>query len=354
MGRKGNVDRGIYLRRLPSGHTRYYIRFAWHGRDVRLSGGSTKEEARRTLNATLTDLRRGDLELPPTPTATVAGAIERYRPFAQALRNYRKAQCFFEFWTDRLGSLSLQKLTPTHLEQAQRVLLEQALSPATVNRYTDWFRHILNREVRLGHLAKNPASRIRRLPEPEAPIHQYSAEQETALLKELGRYGPYVRFAILTGLRQAEQFGIEKAWIHWEAGLIQIPTSKTRRPRIVLLTEEVRAIVHQLCCEHPMSRYVFPSPRFQDRPMNPGAFYRKIFRPACEKVGIPVDLKWHSLRHTFGSRLAASGASAKQIQALGGWSTDRAASRYIHLCDSDLLRVAELLSPKRSGGTSNG
>lgn len=344
MGRKNNADRGLYCRTLPSGKEVWCIRFAWQGRDIRRIGGKTKEQARRKLRSILTDLQRGQLALTPSQADTLAGAIERYRPLAKQQRNYEKSQAFFRWWTERLGHEPLQQLTPAKIERAQFALIEIHKSPSTVNRYTDWLRHILNREVKLGHLAVNPALRISRLQEPVAPIHQYSREQEAALMKALGPYGSWVRLAILTGMRQSEQFRIKKEWIQWEEGYIQIPTTKSNRPRIVLITPEIAEILHQLCRAHPASPYVFPSPRDPDRPRDPGAFYRRIFRPACDDAKIPKDLKWHTLRHTFGSRLAASGASSKQIQGIGGWSTERAASRYTHLLATDLRAVAERLS----------
>lgn len=344
MGRKQNADRGIYARTLPSGAVKYYIRFAWQGRDIRLTGGDTKEQARRTLRKTLTDLERGTIQLVPRQADTVAGAIERWRPLAKQLRNYTKTQAIFTWWTERHGNTPLARLTPLQIEQAQTTLLELGKSPATVNRYTDWFRHVLNREVKLGYLAHNPVTRITRLAEPEAPVHQYTHAQEAALIKALGPAGSWVRLAILTGLRQGEQFGIKKEWIHRDDGFIQIPTSKANRPRIVLLTKEIASIVEALCAKHPDSPYLFPSPRNPEHPINAHTWYTKVFRPACEVAKLPTDLKWHTLRHTFGSRLVASGANTKEIQALGGWTTDKAANRYMHLRPSDLLAVAERLS----------
>lgn len=351
MGRKGNADRGIYQRTLPSGKTTYYIRFAWQGRDIRLKGGATKEKARQTLRRTLADLERGTVTITPRAHDTVLGAIERYRPIGQRKRNYQKTQAFYVWWTERFGTIPLCKLTPAKIEQAQERLIQSGKSPATVNRYTDWLRHILNREVRLGHMANNPVTNITRLAEADAPIHQYSHEQEHILIQTLGEYGPWVRLAILTGLRQAEQFRLEKEWINWEAGYIQLPTSKANRPKIVVLTNEVRTILRELCDRHPQSPFVFPSPKHANKPMNPGAWYRKTFMAALKKAKLPPTMKWHTLRHTGGSRLAASGANAHQIKAWGGWSTDRASNRYIHLAMTDLREVAERLSGAQKSGT---
>lgn len=47
-------------------------------------------------------------------------------------------------------------------------------------------------------------------------------------------------------------------------------------------------------------------------------------------------VRWHDLRHTFASWLAAEGASDRVPQALGGWSSPRMPARYAHLRAGDL------------------
>jgi hypothetical protein len=191
MGRKQNVDRGLLLRRYPSGKEVWYIRFTVNelgkpARDIKLVGGTTKEHAKRKLRRLLVARDTGALTLRATHAETIAGALERYRPLAMRLRNYRKSQCFFQWWGAHYGTIALAALAPTHLEQAQHRLLGEGKSPATVNRYMDWLRHVLNREVRLGHIPKNPAPLVTRLREPDAPIYQYSAGQEQQLMAALG------------------------------------------------------------------------------------------------------------------------------------------------------------------------
>lgn len=343
MSRPGNQDRGLFLRRLPSGETRWYVQVYWQGREVKRAGGATKAQARRVLTHLLADLQRGALTLTPRHTDTLAAAIDRYRPLAQHLADYHKAQSFFTFWTTRLGHQPIQQLTPLDIQQAQSALFARGLSPARVNRYTDWLRHVLNIECKGGRLASNPATKITRAKEPPAPIHHYTAHQEAALMRALGPYALWVRFAILSALRQQEQFSIRKDWIHWEEGFIQIPKTKTT-PRMVGLTTELAHITRTLADRHPESPWLFPSPKFPHRHIDPGNWYRRIFRPACVAAQLPTTLKWHTLRHTFGTRLAALGFSARQIREAGGWETDHAANRYIHLSHHHLLQVGETLS----------
>ncbi len=324
------------------------MRFTWKGREVKRKGGSTKEEAKRRRRNTITDLERGEIQLKPTAKDTLAGALERYRPIAQRNRNYKKTQCFFTFWEQHYGAMGVRSITPTLIEQAQQRLIDAKKSPATVNRYTDWLRHVLNREVRLGHLQANPFARVSRLREPEAPIYQYTPAQEMALIEALGVQGDWVRLSILSRLRRQEQFSMRKEYIDWQHGYIQIPTSKAGRPKIVPLTKEIRSIMERLCAQHPDSPWVFPSQRWPEKHMNPGSWYTKVFKKVRDELGIPKTMVWHTFGHTGGSRLAAMGANAHQIKAWGGWRTDHAANRYIHLISKDVLEVAERLSESQS------
>lgn len=218
MGRKQNADRGLLLRKYPSGKEVWYIRFTVNEpgkppRDVKLVGGKTKEQARRKLHKKLTERDEGTLRLTPTKAETLAGAIDRYRPIARRQKNYPKTKAFFSWWENRLGKFALHKLAPSQIEQAQSALLAEGKSPATVNRYTDWLRHICNRELRDSRMHGNPVAKVRRLRESKGRVRFLSQAEEAMLLGALGPvYASYARFAILTGLRQAEQFKLE--WSH--------------------------------------------------------------------------------------------------------------------------------------------
>ena len=234
---------------------------------------------------------------------TILKAIERERPFAQRLKNYRSQETYRTFWKDFFGKRVLTTIAGKDIKAAQATLLRAQKQSATVNRYTEYLKHLFNQEMQEGTILKNPVNDIRKLAEPDAPVYQYSQEEERRLIKELGDHADYVRLAILTGMRQAEQFGLKKAWIRWEEGVIVIPTSKSNRPRIFYLTEEVKGILSRLCEVAPDHPYVFPSPRFPLRPMSKAYFYRKLFVPACARAAVPATHKWHTLRHTTGSRL---------------------------------------------------
>jgi len=63
---------------------------------------------------------------------------------------------------------------------------------------------------------------------------------------------------------------------------------------------------------------------------------------------------WHSLRHTFASRLVMAGVDLRTVQELGGWKTLSMVARYAHLAPQHLRAAVDRLvevSRKWPGGT---
>jgi site-specific recombinase XerD len=61
----------------------------------------------------------------------------------------------------------------------------------------------------------------------------------------------------------------------------------------------------------------------------------------------------HTLRHTFASRLLASGADPIMATKLGGWSSIKMLNRYAHADPSWMAEAVEKLVRNSSTGTSS-
>ncbi len=85
--------------------------------------------------------------------------------------------------------------------------------------------------------------------------------------------------------------------------------------------------------------WVFPSDN-QRSHLDQRNFYSKIFVPAVEALHLD-GVTWHTLRHTFASRLAMSGQGKGTIAALLRHSTNALVRRYAHLSPSHLKAAAE-------------
>jgi len=184
-------------------------------------------------------------------------------------------------------------------------------------------------------------SLMKSLPEPETKTRLLTPEEEAKLMSAVGpTIAPWVRFAILTGLRQSEQLTMEWANVNLELGIVTLPETKAGGVQYAPLNEEAKDILRNLD-SWQRSKWVFPSG-------NPAthaniANLKRWFRKAVKQSGIPW-VRWHDLRHCFASRLAMSRAPLGTIAALLRHSGTGLVKRYAHLDPDHLRQAVELVA----------
>jgi integrase len=203
-----------------------------------------------------------------------------------------------------------------------------------VNRYMGFLRRVLNKAVRDGKLASNPVSRIKMFREPAGKTRFLSPEEETMLCEKAGApYAGWVRLAILTGLRQMEQFSLRWEHVDLERGVLTLPNTKAGDVQYVRLNEEAKRLIQGFIPGNK-SVWVFPSGN-PDTHADPRNIYRRVCLPTVKAIGLE-GVSWHSLRHTFASRLAMSGSTEGTIATLLRHSGTVLVRRYAHLSPSHL------------------
>ena len=154
-------------------------------------------------------------------------------------------------------------------------------------------------------------------------------------------YDAWIRLAILTGLRKSEQFGLRWADIDLERGLITLPNTKSGAVQYVHLMEEAKAILSRLIPGNT-SVWVFPSENPETH-LDPDNFYGRVYMPALKDAKLE-GVTWHTLRHTFASRLAMNGQAPSTIAALLRHSGTDLVARYAHLSPTHLQGALEGVS----------
>src|ERR1051325_2461879 len=102
---------------------------------------------------------------------------------------------------------------------------------------------------------------MRMYKEPKGRTRFLSPKEEALLLKALGeRYALWARLAILTGLRQDEQFKLRWTDVDLERGFLTLPETKAGEVQYVPLNEEAKAILKAVDSWQRSAR-VFPEPR---------------------------------------------------------------------------------------------
>ena len=166
-----------------------------------------------------------------------------------------------------------------------------------------------------------------------------SPEDEVKLALALGPYAPWMRLAILTGMRQTEQFRLQWKDVDLEQRVVTLGQTKAGQVQYVHLSEEAAEILRKLDTWQ-RSKWVFPSSENPASPIDARNFYKRIWIPAVKRAGIEWAT-WHDLRHTFASRLAMEGHNESTIAALLRHHGTGLVKRYAHLNQPHLKQAVE-------------
>lgn len=362
MARAGRKDRGLLAKKDSTGKLSWYVRLCHEGKERRFGSFPTKTQAREFYEKAKLEQKEGRFfpeRYQQGGYAKLADMLDEYLA-AFAGRSKRDEARYRKTWLDLLPEARLNAITPALLEKLRAQLSAGDRSPQTVNRYMQFLRRVLNKAVRDGKLASNPVSRIKMFKEPAGRLRFLSPEEERTLCEAVGPdHALWVRLAILTGMRQGEQFNLRWDHVDLERGLITLPATKAGGVQYVKLNGEAKAILRDLDAGATKaqavaeaeaiarkkgagvnrSAWVFPSEN-QETHVDPRNFYRRVYLPKVKEKGLD-GVTWHTLRHTFASRLAMSGATEGTIAALLRHSSTALVSRYAHLSPSHLQEAVE-------------
>lgn len=357
MARAGRKDRGLLAKKDSTGKPVWYVRLYHEGRERRFGSFSTKTAARDFYEKAKQEQKTGRFfpeRYQHGGYELVEAMIDRYlltiatkKPMTQVAERF-----FAQWWKDYFTGKRLNAITVGALEEARQSLLatvvveakekcevNKLMTPQRVNRYMEWLRHVVNVAVREGKLASNPVLKLTMYKEPKGKTRFLSMEDEKALLEKLGPvHGPWARLAILTGLRQSEQFRLQWKDIDLERGMLTLLVTKAGGVQYAHLNEEARVILRSFD-SWQRSKWVFPSEN-PATPLDVRNFYNRVWLPALTGAGIEWAT-WHDLRHTFASRLAMTGHNEGTIAALLRHSTTALVKRYAHLSPSHLKAAVE-------------
>ena len=341
MARSGSNDRGVFEK--PSGSNVWWVRFTWQGKEVRRKIGK-KTHAKDYYARIRAQILEGRYE-PERPRAITLGVWlgEYIQTVTSVSLGAQKG--YASFWTERLGDRALVSLKANELERIQASLKEEGrLAQSTINRYYAFLKHALNVAIRDGLIKENPVTRVQFFKETTGRT-VFLTEADEAQLKECfpPDTWPFVEFAIHTGLRQSEQFNLRWEDIDLGSKVLTIPLSKSGETRHVQLNGKAISILKELKSRQViLTPWVFPSPVNPTKPRDGNAFYKKVFIPAVEKAGL-LGVVWHTLRHSFCSRLVQAGIPLTTVQRLAGHKDYSTTLIYAHLSPGHLHDAVGIL-----------
>jgi integrase len=349
MARAGRKDRGLLAKKDSTGKTVWHVRLYHEGKDRRFGSFNNKTEARDFYEKAKQEQKQGRF-FPEryqhggkeAAAAVIANYLTTLPTNSKKPSTIADERYYGQWWTNRLTGKALPAVAPALLEQAMADLAAKHYTPQTIVHYLKFLRHVFRWAIGRGVIEKSPFASVK-LPTVRAGKTRFlSIEEEARLCQAIGQpYDAWVRLAILTGLRKSEQFGLRWADIDLDRGLITLPHTKSGTVQYVHLMEEAKAILRGLIPGNT-SVWVFPSDDPETH-LDHHNFYGRVYITALKDANLE-GVTWHTLRHTFASRLAMNGQGPSTIAALLRHSGTDLVARYAHLSPTHLHGALEGVS----------
>ena len=241
------------------------------------------------------------------------------------------------------GTKVLTEIRPQDVEtfRAQRKKKDGTKpSIQTVNNDHIVLKHCLNVAIRRGLLQVNPATRVP-LPDPQNERDRVLTEEEWSNLYQVAK--PHLRPVLLTayqlGQRLSEIVGLTWDRIDLKRGFITLRSqdTKTKKPRQVPMTPDVKAMLHRLAKIRSLStRHVF---LYNRQPLRD---FRTAFRTALTDAGLS-DFRFHDLRHCAATNLRRAGIDTTTAMQIVGHTSPQMWKRYNQIREEDLTQAANKL-----------
>jgi site-specific recombinase XerD len=346
MSRPAHQERGLYSRPNKAGQLRWYVRIAVQGRAHRFAphgGFPRRAEALTFLNEARARLRLGQFfpEQFQAIALPLSDLLQREDLRANSTHpNAKNDETYLEWWQTFAGHHDAKQLPVSLIESARRTLEQKKLQPQTVHHYLKFLRHILNVAKREGLIEHSPFDRTTLKPVHNLRERFYARTERRRLLKALGPvWREAAEFAWITGLRWAEQFGLERERIRLREGYVTLNMTKAGRPQVRLLNARARALCRAQLRRAGGSRWLYPN-QAGTGPVDYANFRKRIWLPACLAAGV-TNARWNDWRHTFASDLTMAGHSDRTVATLLGHTSTQMVARYAHLAPSHLRRAVE-------------
>jgi integrase len=351
--------------RLPDGRqVQRKLGPAWSGRTRPPLGYFTKRLAEDWLRDTLDEARRGTLPGLVRTGVTVGEAAAEYLRYVEHDRGRKPSTVKGYRWL--INSQILPTLRTVRIEDVTTELVEQWLAgmvgkASSRTKALVILHGIFERARKLHKLPSNPVSDVEKPPQRRSgDIEVFSPEEVWALARTAASEQDSAIFltAAFTGLRQGELLALHWRDVDFVGSLIRVRVSyaggaltspKSGKVRSVPMAPEVATALATLS-----ARERFTGPHELVFAGDAGAFLdssalRRRYKQALKAAKLR-PLRFHDLRHTFGTRMIAK-ADIRRVQEWMGHADIQTTMRYLHYAprEEDARLVAEAFRVEGGG-----
>jgi integrase len=344
---------------------------AWTERGRPPTGYFTKRLADDWLRDLLDQARRGTLPGQVRTGATFADAATEFLRYAEhdralkpsTLRGYRSI--LNAYLLPAFGEQALEQITSADIEAWRRQLSSarfgddperrdsRPLANNSKNRIVILLHGVFARACKVYGLPVNPVASVEHHPvRTSGDIDVFSPEEVWALVRAAAseRDGAIFLTAAFTGLRRGELIALRWRDVDFTGSVLRVRASyaggaltapKSGKVRSVPLAPEVAQALAQLSRRERLigeDDLVFPG-EFGEH--LDGSALRRRYTSALKRAGLR-QLRFHDLRHTFGTRMIAK-ADIRRVQEWMGHADVQTTMRYLHYAprEEDARLVAE-------------
>lgn len=345
----------------------------------------TKREAQRFLAETVTDIHRGDYIDPTAQQMTFREVAEdwlisRHQLRPKTLVGYESTLNTYLYpdWESvKVGTVDYAAV------QGWVNAMSRTHSAWTIRGSYQVLRMVLGHAVKMRKLRSNPCDRSVELPKPEQREMEFLTHEQVERLAEAIAYREatskhsqprnrpdlalYVRFAAYTGLRAGEIGALRVRHLDLNAGTVSVEEAvsdvagklitglpKTRKGTRVVgidswLVDELK--VHLGDRRLQPDAYVFVGQNGAQ--WNHSNFRGRFWKEAVERAGLPNELRFHDLRHTYASFLIEANIHvAEMSRLLGHASVSVTIDVYGHILPKQTADTAAKLGTARLAALS--
>ncbi|MFZ2310673.1 MAG: site-specific integrase [Patescibacteria group bacterium] len=239
------------------------------------------------------------------------------------------------------GKYQLTDIRSLSIEEYKTYKLKKCYNPKSINNHLSVLAKCLR--TALDWEITKTVPRIKMLKsQPNKFDHLTQEESEQLLSTATGKWHDMILTALYTGVRIGELLALSWEDVNLKDKVLTVKNSfsagilsstKSNRIRYIPLVDELCELLESLQQD---TGFIFIDPENNNYP-SPEACRRNLGW-ICEKANLR-HIGWHTLRHTFASRLAANSINIIAIKDLMGHSEIRTTMRYVHLAPH-LLRDA--------------
>jgi integrase len=355
--------------RLPDGRqVQKKIGLAWTGRGRPAAGYVTKRLAEDWLRSVLDEARRGTLPGMVKTGATFADAAAEWLRYVEEdrMRKPSTVATYRALLRSRIlpafAEQPLESVTPAMLE---RWIRSMDCSAATRTKALAMVHGIYQRARKVWGLTINPVTDVEKPPLPKGgDIEVFSPEEVRALVRAAGSEQDAAIYltAAFTGLRRGELVALRWRDVDFAGSVIRVRSSyvdgvlaspKSGKVRSVPMAPDVAEALAKLGRrEHSTVDDDLVFVGQLGGYLDARALVRR-YESALKRAGLR-KLRFHDLRHTFGTRMIAK-ADIRRVQEWMGHADIQTTMKYLHYAPraEDATLVAEAFRIEVPGARSS-